>query len=142
MQYYETLPRPIKGNFDRLRASFLERYAPANQHFFRRQQFTTRRMKPGEKVTDYSLALCNEARKLELQDNEILQLFVQGLQDDIKEHVLLQAPVTLEAAQTAVIAKESAINTIQKGATKVDVQALIPIMEALILILGLLFHLT
>ena len=49
-------------------------------------------MKPNETLVDFTLHILDKSRKLELEDSQVMQIFIQGLTDNLKEHVLLQDP--------------------------------------------------
>ena len=85
-------------------------------------------MKPNESLADYTLHILKESRKLRLNDDEIKQTFIQGLSDDLKEHVLLQNPATLEETLNAAQDKDAAKQTI-RGLQNLSLNNLLPHIE-------------
>ena len=131
LQFYESLDAAIKANFVRLRKSFIAEYNPENRKFHRRQKLSRRKMKETETVKDFYISLQTEARKLEYPEGGTLQVFMEGLAPQIKEHVLLQAPNTIEDAYRHAQAKESAMESMaeeEKSTTK----KLLPVLNTLV----------
>ena len=131
LQYYESLDGAIKANFGRLRQSFIAEYNPENRKFHRRQRLSRRKMKETESVKDFYISLQTEARKLEYPDEGTLQLFIEGLAPEIKEHVLLQAPNTINEAYRHAQAKESAMESRMEEENSTTRQ-LLPVLNTLV----------
>ena len=131
LQYYESLPNEVRTNFDNLKNAFNEKFEPARMRVFRRAKLNSRKMSPTESLEDYTLAICNESRRLELTDAETMQIFIQGLSNKLKEYVLLQNPATLQDARNAAESKDFALKTI-KDSTNMELNTMIPKLQELI----------
>ena len=131
LRFYDGLDNAVKANFNLLRQSFVAEYNPANHRFYKRQQLRQRKKKEGESVREFKRDIQTQGRKLNIGEDDILQLFMEGLPNKIKEYVITQAPANLEAAYTAALAKESALISTAEGEGDSEVGKLIPILSSL-----------
>ena len=74
------------------------RHALPHQQFLRCQELNNRTQGPLEPLESYLDDIDARATRLQLTDAETMQCFVQGLRQDVKEHVILQLPQTYAAA--------------------------------------------
>ena len=68
-----------------------------------------------ETLDAYTEDINSKCRRLNLPDPDRMQIFIQGLTNDLKEYVLLQQPVTLLDAQEAARLKQAAFQTTSKS---------------------------
>ena len=111
--FYENLPRHVQSNFNQLQEAFMAKFYPPQMKIFRRMKLNDRRMKADESLEDYTMEICTEARYLNLNDEDTSQIFIQGLPNVLKEHVLLSNPFNLQEAVYAAQAKTFARRTIE-----------------------------
>ena len=78
-----------------------EAFATPHQQFLRRQELNNRTQGPLEPLESYLDDIDTRASRLQLTDAETMQCFVQGLRQDLKEHVILQLSETYASAVDA-----------------------------------------
>ena len=136
LRFYDGLENRVKANFDLVRQSFVAEYNPANHRFYKRQQLRQRKKKEDESVREFKREIQTQGRKLNIGEDDLLQLFMEGLPNKLKKYVITQAPTTLEAAYTAALAKESALISTSGEEDSSDVDKLIPVLSTLAKNLG------
>ena len=90
----------VRGNLEALEQALRQVYVSPHQQFLRRQELNNRTQGPLESLKNY-LNVDARAARLQLTDAETMQCFLQGLRQDLKEHVILQIPQTYAAAVDA-----------------------------------------
>ena len=97
----------VRGNLEALQHALRQAYVSPHQQFLRRQELNNRTQGPLEPLESYLDDIDTRAARLQLSDAETMQCFVQGLRQDVKEHVILQLPETYAAAVDAARLKNS-----------------------------------
>ena len=97
----------VRGNLEALEQALREVYVSPHQQFLRRQELNNRTQGPLESLENYLDDVDARAARLQLTDAETMQCFVQGLRQDLKEHVILLLPQTYAAAVDAARLKNS-----------------------------------
>ena len=80
----------VRGNLEALLHALRQAYVSPHQQFVRRQELNNRTRGPLEPLESYLDDIDTRAARLQLSDAETMQCFVQGLRQDVKEHVILQ----------------------------------------------------
>ena len=97
----------IRENLDQLQEALREAFVSPHQQFLRRQELNNRTQGPFESLETYLDDMEARASRLQLTDAETMQCFVQGLRQDLKEHVLLMLPDSYAEAVNAARLKNS-----------------------------------
>ena len=118
--FYDTLPDTTRQHFGRLQTALQEHFSPLALRVLERTALNQRRMGDRETLDAYTEDINSKCRRLNLPDPDRMQIFIQGLTDDLKEYVLLQQPVTLLDAQEAARLKHAAFKTTSKSRTLED----------------------
>ena len=120
-----------RNNFAQVEQAFTAEYNPATHRFYKRQQLKQRKKKEDETVREFKRELQTQAKKLNIGDEDILQMFMEGLPKKIKKYVITQAPVHLEEAYTTALAKEAALISTSEEEGSSEVEKLIPVLSTL-----------
>ena len=94
-------------NLERLQQAVQTGFTTADQNFLMRQELNARHQGATEPLERYIADIDAKGQRLQLTDMEITQCFMQGLRDDLKEHVVLQRPNSFLAAANAARLKDS-----------------------------------
>ena len=104
---YQRQTHKIRADLDALQDALRQVFVSPHQQFLRRQERNNRTQGPVEPLESYLDDVDARAARLQLTDAETMQCFVQGLRQDLKEHVILQLPDTYAAAVDAACLKNS-----------------------------------
>ena len=88
----------VRADLDALQQALRQVFVSPHRQFLRRQELNNRTQGPLESLESYLDDVDARAARLQLTDAETMQCFVQGLRQDLKEHVILQLPETYAAA--------------------------------------------
>ena len=110
--FYDTLPEQTRNSFQLLQAALRNHFSPPSLRMLERTALNQRRMREGETLDTYTDDVNAKCRRLNLADADCLQIFVQGLKNDLKEYVLLQQPLTFLEAQNAAQLKQAASQSV------------------------------
>uniref|UniRef100_A0A7M5WX58 CCHC-type domain-containing protein n=1 Tax=Clytia hemisphaerica TaxID=252671 RepID=A0A7M5WX58_9CNID len=128
--FFGTLQPGEIDTFKKIKDIFKEKYYPKKLEMLKIAQLHGRKMTKTESLETYSLSIQNEARKLELSDKEAKNIFVQGLQPDLKEYVMLHYPDTYAEARALAENKYAVLQTL-KGSKEAELNSLIPRIQTL-----------
>ena len=81
----------VRGNLEALEQALRQVYVSPHQQFLKRQELNNRTQGPLESLENYLDDVDARAARLQLTDAETMQRFVQGLRQDLKEHIILQS---------------------------------------------------
>ncbi len=96
-EWFDSLSQADVGDWDSIREAFIQRYESQGRgHIV--GSLLARKQVPGESVDDFCTDLRRLAHRLEKDDDDIMDLFINGLQPDIKTQVLLAQPRNLPHA--------------------------------------------
>ncbi len=101
----------VRENLEALQHALRQAYVSPHRQFLRRQELNNRTQGPLESLESYLDDVDTRAARLQLSDAESMQCFVQGLRQDLKEHVILQLPETYAAAVDAARLKNSLLRS-------------------------------
>jgi hypothetical protein len=107
LRVYQRQTDKIRADLDALQDALRQVFVSPHQQFLRRQERNNRTQGPVEPLESYLDDVDARAARLQLTDAETMQCFVQGLRQDLKEHVILQLPDTYAAAVDAACLKNS-----------------------------------
>ena len=109
-RFCQRLPNDTREDIDMLKEALREGFTSEHQNFLRRQELNARKQGVEESLDTYVDDIDARAQKLHLTDAETMQCFIQGLQSDLKEHVILTRPETYNEAVDAARLKNSLRN--------------------------------
>ncbi|KAL9979865.1 hypothetical protein ACROYT_G017589 [Oculina patagonica] len=115
--WFKTLENPDCMKFDELSAAIISHFACGASEWRIRQALSQRRQLENEPVNDYSYSIRSYCVQLNLPRSEWMHYFVLGLKPEIREHVILQQPKTLEEAENFSKLKECVLSGRQKTQT-------------------------
>ncbi|KAL9976989.1 hypothetical protein ACROYT_G014344 [Oculina patagonica] len=112
--WFKTLENSDCMKFDELSAAIISHFACGASEWRIRQALSQRRQLENEPVNDYSYSIRSYCVQLNLPRSEWMHYFVLGLKPEIREHVILQQPKTLEEAENFSKLKECVLSGRQK----------------------------
>lgn len=95
-------------------SALIEHFASGANERRIRQALSHRRQHGKEPVADYSFSIRSLCSRLNLPRSEWIHYFVQGLKPEIREYMILQQPVSFEAAENFAKLKESVLSSVNK----------------------------
>ena len=107
LRFCQRQTEEVRADLQALQQALREAFATPHQQFLRRQELNNRTQGPLEPLESYIDDIDTRASRLQLTNAETMQCFVQGLRQDLKEHVILQLPETYAAAVDAARLKNS-----------------------------------
>jgi hypothetical protein len=107
LRVYRRQTDEIRADLDAIQDALRQVFVSPHQQFLRRQELNNRTQGPVEPLESYLDDVDARAARLQLTNAETMQCFVQGLRQDLKEHVILQLPDTYAAAVDAARLKNS-----------------------------------
>lgn len=126
--WFEALSDETTSSATDLEAAFLQRFGPeASSRWSRLQAFNARKMMPRETMEQFATELQFKAAELKKSDSDLLDTFLMGLPDAVRQQVLIKDPTTFDDALKyarmthAVVAREDAVtHAIQQLNDKID----------------------
>ncbi|KAL9952661.1 hypothetical protein ACROYT_G039945 [Oculina patagonica] len=112
--WFKSLENSDCMKFDELSAAIISHFACGASEWRIRQALSQRRQLENEPVNDYSYSIRSYCVQLNLPRSEWMHYFVLGLKPEIREHVILQQPKTLEEAENFSKLKECVLSGRQK----------------------------
>lgn len=106
--WYQSLLDAVKDDLDALIIAFTAKYVdPPALGFSRESALMNTTQKEKQSVEQFLFDIKKRAAQINKTDDQIKFLFMRGLKKDIRQHVLLQAPDTLDQAESMAILFES-----------------------------------
>ena len=100
LAWFQTLPAEIASDFKRLTDELKSRFGAQSLEFIFRQELYARKQGPNEPLSLYTEDIIKKCQRLALSENEIMNVFINGLVDEIKTHVILGQPKTFAEAES------------------------------------------
>ena len=94
------MPADIASDFKRLTDELKSRFGAQSLEFIFRQELHARKQGPNEPLSLYTEDIIKKCQHLALSENEIMNVFINGLVDEIKTHVILGQPKTFAEAES------------------------------------------
>ena len=111
LAWYQTLPDEDTGSFANLCTALRDRFGAQNLEFLFRQEFTLENKGLGS-LAVYTEDIIKKCQRLALPDKDIMNIFIKGLSDDLKTHVILNQPKTFAEAENLARLKDSVGKTL------------------------------
>ena len=112
LAWYQTLPDEDTGSFANLCTALRDRFGAQNLEFLFRQELYSRKQGLGEPLAVYTEDIIKKCQRLALPDKDIMNIFINGLSDDLKTHVILNQPKTFAEAENLARLKDSVGKTL------------------------------
>ena len=97
----------IANDFNALCDALKNRFGAQNRAFVFRQELYSRKQRPNEPLSSYTEDIINKCQHLNISDNDMLSIYINGLVDDIKTHVILNQPETFAKAENLARLREA-----------------------------------
>ena len=98
--YFAHLPQDTQQDSTAALEALRTRFSNAPLQFLLRQELNNRRQAPTESLEDYCKDILQKCHRLGIKGNEVRDIFIQGLNPDVKSHVILNSPKSTEEAVT------------------------------------------
>ena len=118
--FYETLDPKVQDSYFQLKRVFENKYSVERCRILKHMQLNSRKMRENESLESYALSISKSAKFLCLSDSEKMNVFINGLEKEIKTYVLLQFPTTFDEALEAAERKDSALQYLRWEVMKND----------------------
>lgn len=105
--WFTTLDKSNLISFETIVNLFKERFLSPTYNWVLRQQLCQRKQGSTESVDAYSIDIRKRCQRVGIPIDEQLHYFIQGLRPDLKNHMILQQPQTLDVAENAARLRES-----------------------------------
>ena len=99
LAWFQTLPAESVADFKTLTDALKSRFGAQNLEFIFRQELYARKQGPNEPLALYTEDVIKKCQRLSLSENEMMNVFINGLVDDLRNHVILGQPKTFAAAE-------------------------------------------
>ena len=109
--WFQTLPNETTSDFNDLVGELKKRFGSQNLEFFFRQELYSRKQGQNEPLALYTEDIIKKSQRLSLSDKDMMNIFVNGLNDAIKTHVLLNQPKTFAEAEHLARLRDSVSKT-------------------------------
>ena len=109
--WFQTLPNETTSDFNELVGELKTRFGSQNLEFFFRQELYSRKQGQNEPLALYTEDIIKKSQRLSLSDKDMMNIFVNGLNDAIKTHVLLNQPKTFAEAENLARLRDSVSKT-------------------------------
>ena len=98
------------ADYDDIKEALLARFDDNSIEIVTRSKLGNRKLKPGESISDYYTEVRTYADQIEITDQELLYIFISGLNLDMQKHLVCQNPDSCEAA----VAQAKALQQVSK----------------------------
>ena len=99
LAWYHTQTAETVGNFTNLTDGLKNRFGAQNLEFLLRQELFSRKQGPNEQLSVYTEDIIKKSQRLGLSDKDMMNIFINGLTNEIKTHVILSQPDTFTKAE-------------------------------------------
>ena len=107
--YFSHLPQATKDDSDTALDALRARFSTAPVQFLLRQELNKRHQGKNESLEDYTEDIYRRCHRLNINGNEMRDIFVQGLSPALKAHVIITQPQTMEEAVTSARLKNAVL---------------------------------
>ena len=117
LSWFQTLPEETTNNFNDLVEALKGRFGAYSMDFILRQELYARRQGPVEPLASYTEDIIKRCQRLALSDNELMNIFINGLNPELKSHVVLNQPTSFTEAEKLArlreaVSKTSGVNSV------------------------------
>ena len=99
LAWFQTLPAESISDYETLINELKSRFGAQNLEFIFRQELYARKQGPKEPLSIYTEDVIRKCQRLSLSENEMMNVFINGLVGEIKNHVILGQPKTFAKAE-------------------------------------------
>ena len=127
LSWFQTLPEETVNTFNSLVEALKGRFGASNMDFILRQELYARRQGPLEPLASYTEDIIKRCQRLALNDNELMNIFINGLNPELKSHVVLNQPTSFADAEKLArlreaVSKTSGVNSVSASNQTVQEQ--------------------
>ena len=117
LTWFQTLPEATANSFPDLVNALKERFGATNIDFILRQELYARKQGHLEALASYTEDIIKRCQRLAINDNDLMNIFINGLNGELKSHVILNQPKSfLEAENLArlrdAVSKSSGVDSL------------------------------
>ena len=105
--WFDTQCPERKADFTVLTDGLKTRLGSQSLEFLFRQELYARKQGPTEPLSLYTEDIIKKSQRLALSDKDLLNVFINGLRDDIKTHVILNQPDSFAEAENLARLREA-----------------------------------
>ncbi len=105
--WFQTLPDETINNYSTLVEQVKARFGAQNINFILRQELYSRKQNPQESLSSYTEDVIKRCQRLGLQDQDLMNIFINGLSSELKSHVVLNQPQTFSEAENLARLREA-----------------------------------
>ena len=99
LAWFQTLPDETINDFATLTDELKTRFGAQNLEFIFRQELYARKQGQNEPLSMYTEDVIRKCQRLSLSDNDMMNVFINGLNNEIKTHVILNQPKSFAEAE-------------------------------------------
>ena len=111
LAWFRTLPDDITSDFNELVEELKKRFGSQSLEFLFRQELYARKQGPSEPLALYTEDIIRKSQRLSLSDKDMMNIFVNGLNESTKTHVILNQPKTFADAENLARLRDSVSKT-------------------------------
>ena len=111
LAWFQTLTNETANDYQALIEALKDRFRAQNLDFILRQELYARKQGPTEPLSVYTEDLIRKCQRLSLSDIEMMNLFINGLKNEIKSHVILNQPKTFAEADNLARLRSAVFST-------------------------------
>ena len=105
--WYDYQPEETTGDFKLLTEGLKTRFGSQTLEFLFRQELYARKQGPTEPLSMYTEDIIKKSQRLALSDKDLMNVFINGLCDEIKNHVILNQPKSFAEAENLARLREA-----------------------------------
>ena len=108
--WLHTQPPETANDFNALFDALKNRFGAQNLAFIFRQELYSRKQRPNQPLSCYTEDIIKRCQRLNISDNDMLNIYINGLADDIKTHVILNQRDTFAKAENLAKLREAVMS--------------------------------
>ena len=105
--WYDNQPEETTGDFKLLTEGLRTRFGSETLEFLFRQELYARKQGPTEPLSMYTEDIIKKSQRLALSDKDLMNVFINGLCFEIKNHVILNQPTSFAEAENLARLREA-----------------------------------
>ena len=99
LAWFHTQTAATVATFESLTDALRARFGAQNLEFIFRQELYSRKQGRNEPLSNYTADIIKKCQRLGIADKDMMNIFINGLADEIKNHVILNQPDTFTKAE-------------------------------------------
>ena len=107
--WLNTQPPDTTNDFNALCNALKDHFGAQNLAFIR-QELYSRKQRPNEPLASYTEDIVKKCQRLGITDNNMMNIYINGLVDDIKTHVILNQPDSFAKAENLARLRKAVMN--------------------------------